>query len=179
MNQLNIRNASKELRVLRHQKTYKPPFEVMGTYRLIDDGERPEATVMLKAGDQEMHQADIGVGPVDALANVLKKSLGRLFPFLLDVKLLDFEVRLIQGAIGTSAQVEVSIIFSDGEEAWSVSSSSDNINLASFQALLDGYEFAVHLRTSSKGKDQGVKNRPKTTGTKSVVKTKTKPKPKT
>jgi len=76
MNQLNIRNASKELNVLRHLKTYKPPFEVMGTYRLIDDGKQPEATVMLKAGDQQMHQADIGVGPVDALANVLKKSLG-------------------------------------------------------------------------------------------------------
>lgn len=152
MNQLNIRNASKELNVLRYLKTYKPPFEVMGTYRLIDDGKQPEATVMLKAGDQEMHQADIGVGPVDALANVLKKSLGRLFPFLLDVRLLDFEVRLIHGAVGTSAQVEVSIVFSDGKEAWLVSSASDNINLASFLALLDGYEFAVWLRENGKGK---------------------------
>jgi len=62
------------------------------------------------------------------------------------VRLLDFEVRLIHGAVGTSAQVEVSIVFSDGKEAWLVSSASDNINLASFQALLDGYEFAVWLR---------------------------------
>jgi hypothetical protein len=99
MSELNIRNASKELNILRSLKKYKPPFEVMGTYRLIDDGERPEATVMLKAGDQEMHQADIGVGPVDALANVLKKSLGRLFPFLLEVRLVDFEVRMM-GPLG-------------------------------------------------------------------------------
>jgi 2-isopropylmalate synthase len=146
MSELNIRNASKELNILRSLKKYKPPFEVMGTYRLIDDGERPEATVMLKAGDQEMHQADIGVGPVDALANVLKKSLGRLFPFLLEVRLVDFEVRMIPGTIGTSARVEVTVAFTDGELVWSVTSSSDNINLASFQALLDGYEFAVHLK---------------------------------
>jgi len=154
MNQLNIRNASRELNILRSLKKYKPPFEVIGTYRLIDDGERPEATVMLKAGDQEMHQADIGVGPVDALANVLKKSLGRLFPFLLEVRLVDFEVRMIPGTIGTSARVEVNITFTDGDLAWKVTSSSDNINLASFQALLDGYEFAVHLRDKEKTKSK-------------------------
>ena len=157
MKDLNIRDASKELKVLRYLKSYKRPFEVQGTYRLIDDGKRPEATVMLKAGEQEMHQADIGVGPVDALANVLKKSLGRLFPFLLEVRLLDFAVRLIQGTIGTSAHVEVSIVFSDGNEAWSVSASSDNINLASFQALLDGYEFAIWLRENGKGKAKSKK----------------------
>jgi 2-isopropylmalate synthase len=171
MKDLEIKDASMELNILRSLKKYKPPFEVMGTYRLIDDGERPEATVMLKAGDQEMHQADIGVGPVDALANVLKKSLGRLFPFLLEVRLVDFEVRMIPGTIGTSARVEVNITFTDGELVWRVTSSSDNINLASFQALLDGYEFAIHLRASAKNKEQSTKTK---TQTKPKSKAKTK-----
>ena len=87
----------------------------------------------------------MGVGPVDALANVLKKSLARLFPDVPNVRLLDFEVQLIQGTIGTSAQVEVRIVFSDGNFAWRVSASSDNINEASFRALLDGYEYAIYL----------------------------------
>ena len=92
---------------------------------------------------------------MDALANVLKKSLGRLFPDLPDLRLLDFEVHLIQDAIGTSAQVEVHIVFSDGNYAWRVSSTSDNINKASFRALLDGYEYAIYLRENGGSKIQG------------------------
>jgi len=167
MPEIHIINATRELGIIRFLKDYAPPFEVIGTYRLIDDGERPEATVMLRAGKQEMHEADIGVGPVDALANVLKKSLGRLFPDLPDLRLLDFEVHLIQDAIGTSAQVEVHIVFSDGNYAWRVSSTSDNINKASFRALLDGYEYAIYLRgenkaQSPKSKAQSKSGKPKT-----------------
>ena len=153
MPEIHIIDATRELGVIRFMKNYRPPFEVIGNYRLIDDGKSPEATVQLRAGKQEMHEADIGVGPVDALANVLKKSLGRLFPDLPSVRLLDFKVHLIQGTIGTSAQVEVHVVFSDGMYAWKVSSSSDNINLASFKALLDGYEYAIYLW--SKNKIQG------------------------
>ena len=160
MNDLDIKDASKELNILRSLKGYSPPFEVLGTYRLIDDGERPEATVMLRAGKQEMHEADVGVGPVDALANVLKKSLGRLFPFIPEVKLMDFEVGLIQGTVGTAAQVVVNIVFTDGEQVWKVSSSDDNINLASFRALLEGYEYAVHLHSKT-AKAQGKKTKAK------------------
>jgi len=141
-----VKDASKELNVMRALKKYKAPFEVIGTYRLIDDGERPEATVMLRAGDQEMHEADVGVGPVDALANVLKKSLGSLFPKLTETRVVDFEVHLVQGSTTTAAHVVVTITFSDGEASWKVSAADDNINLASFKALLDGYEYAVHVQ---------------------------------
>ena len=155
MPEIHIIDATKELGIIRFMKGYKPPFEVIGTYRLIDDGIRPEATVMLRTGSQEMHEADMGVGPVDALGNVLKKSLGRLFPDLPGVRLLDFEVHLIQGTIGTSAQIEVHIIFSDGNYVWKVSATSDNINNASFHALLDGYEYAIYLwGKNKKGKDR-------------------------
>lgn len=186
MKELQIIDASKELNILRYLRKYRPPFEVMGNYRLIDDGERPEATVTLKAGDQEMHEADIGVGPVDALANVLKKSLGRLFPFLKEVRLVDFQVNLIQGTIGTAAQVSVIIVFSDGHSAWKVFSSDDNINLAAFRALLDGYEYAIHRRDveeQSAGPAAGPKAKPgakagtkKKSGTKAKAKTKSKAK---
>ena len=162
MPDLNVINATAELKLLRFLDDYTPPFNVIGTYRLIDDGIRPEATVTLRAGEQEMHEADLGVGPVDALANVLKKSLGQLFPDIAKVRLLDFNVRLIEGHIGTSSQIEVDIIFSDGKSLWKVSSVDDNVNLASFQALLDGYEYAIFLwdkekvspRKRGKGEDE-------------------------
>jgi hypothetical protein len=176
MPEIHIINATKELGIIRYLKDYQPPFEVIGTYRLIDDGERPEATVMLRAGRQEMHEADMGVGPVDALAKVLNKSLVRLFPDLPTVRLLDFEVQLIQGTIGTSAQVEVRIIFSDGNYAWRVSSTSDNINKASFQALLDGYEYAIYLWGKNKVQSPKAKGQRKSQGAGKADAGKTKPK---
>jgi 2-isopropylmalate synthase len=191
MPDLNVIDATAELKLIRFLDDYTPPFKLIGTYRLIDDGVRPEATVTLRAGDQEMHEADLGVGPVDALANVLKKSLGQLFPDIAKVRLLDFNVRLIEGNIGTSSQIEVGIVFSDGKSLWKVSSVDDNVNLASFQALLDGYEYAVYLwekgstqhaarRTQEKSKPKAkTKTADKSkTKTKTTAKTKPKPKPK-
>ena len=69
-----IKDASKILNLMRSMSDYKPHFEIIGNYRLIDDGVRPEATIMLRANGKEMHEADTGVGPVDALAKVLKKN---------------------------------------------------------------------------------------------------------
>jgi len=43
---------------------------------------------MLRANGKEMHEAETGVGPVDALAKVLKKSLKSLFPVIDEVNWL-------------------------------------------------------------------------------------------
>lgn len=147
---LNIRDATKELNILRSLKNYKHPFEVVGAYRLIDDGSRPEATVIIRQDNQETHEASTGVGPVDALANVLKKSLASIFPVIEHVKLVDFSSRIHEARSGTAAQVEVSIIFTDGVEIWSVVGISANINMASFMALLDGFEYAILARKEQK-----------------------------
>ena len=146
---LNIRDATKELNILRALDTYKRPFTLLGTYRLIDDGIRPEATVSIRADHVEMHEASTGVGPVDALAGVLKKSLASIFPFIQTVKLVDYSSRIHDTKSGTAAKVEVSIIFTDGAAIWSVAGISENINMASFMALLDGFEYAILLRENS------------------------------
>lgn len=144
----DIRDATKELNILRSLDSYKRPFQVVGTYRLIDDGLRPEATVIIKTENEEMHEASTGVGPVDALAKVLKKSLSSVFPVIQRVKLVDFSSRIGDSTSGTSAQVEVSIIFTDGKDIWSVAAMSENINMASFMALLDGFEYAILAKAS-------------------------------
>jgi len=140
---VNVIDATKELNILRSKRDYDRPFEVVGTYRLIDDGQRPEATVIIKTRERETHEASTGVGPVDALANVLKKSLSSIFPVIQEVKLVDFSSRIHDSRSGTSANVEVNIIFSDGETIWSVGAISENINMASFVALIDGFEYAI------------------------------------
>lgn len=142
---LNIRDATKELNILRALDDYKKPFTLLGTYRLIDDGTRPEATVTIRAELGEMHEAATGVGPVDALAGVLKKSLASIFPFIDRVKLVDFSSRIHDTKAGTAASVEVTIIFTNGNDIWTVTAISENINMASFMALLDGFEYAIQL----------------------------------
>ncbi len=122
---------------------YKPHFEIIGNYRLIDDGIQPEATIIIKANGKEMHEADTGVGPVDALAKVLKKSLKSIFPEIDDVKLIDFSSRIFDPGTGTAAGVEVEILFGNGQEAWKVKAFSENICKASFLALVDGFEYGI------------------------------------
>jgi hypothetical protein len=102
-----IKDATKILNLLRSMSDYKPHFEIIGSYRLIDDGVRPEATIMIRANGKEMHEADTGVGPVDALAKVLKKSLKSLFPEVDRVKLIYFSSRIFDQGTGTAAGVEV------------------------------------------------------------------------
>ena len=144
-NLFDMRDATRELRILRSRSAYKSPFQVVGTYRLIDDGLRPEATVIIKTDRRKMHEASTGVGPVDALANVLKKSLSSIFPGIDTVKLVDFSSGIRDSKSDTSAKVEVTIVFTNGNEVWSVVAISENINKASFFALLDGFEYAVLL----------------------------------
>lgn len=144
-----IEDASKELAIVRSLKKYSPPFTIEGGYRLIDNGVDPEATVQIKARGKVIHEASTGNGPVDALANVLKKGLTPLFPILSEVKLVDFHAVILDSKRGTSTDVEVTIIFTNGKEVWKVHSLSENINAASFQVLIDGFEYAVLKKQSS------------------------------
>jgi hypothetical protein len=152
---LEVINANRELNILHSQKGYRPPFQILRNYHLVDDGVEPEATVVLWAGGKEIHEADTGVGPVDALANTLKKALKPAFPFIDKVRLIDFAASIHESRSGTKATVSVSLLLSDGQHTWKVSEISQNINQASFQALVGGYEFAVLLKKGRAKKGRG------------------------
>jgi 2-isopropylmalate synthase len=138
-----IEDASKILAIARSLKKYRPPFRIVDGYRLIDNGIDPEATVQIEANGRVIHEASTGAGPVDALANVLKKGLIPLFPQIGQIKLVDFHAVILDAKRGTSTEVEVTIIFTDGTEVWRVHSLSENINNASFNVLVDGFEYAI------------------------------------
>ncbi|MBW2038290.1 MAG: hypothetical protein JRI46_01635 [Deltaproteobacteria bacterium] len=106
---------------------------------------RSWATIILRADGRQMHEASTGVGPVDALAKVLKKSLTPLFPELERVRLVDFSSQIFDPHSGTEARVQVQITFSNGKDVWRVQAFSENINKASFLALVDGFEYAILL----------------------------------
>jgi 2-isopropylmalate synthase len=145
-----IVDATKILSIARALKSYKAPFTLVDNYRLIDNGVDPEATVQIEASGKTIHAAANGAGPVDALAAVLKKALLPTFPFLEEIKLVDYHAAIIDSNLGTATSVQVTITFTDGIEVWKVYSISANINLASFSVLLDGFEYAVLKKISAR-----------------------------
>jgi len=75
-------------------------------------------------------------GPVNALSRALAKDLGPYQPYIADMKLVDFRVRITSG--GTEAVTRVLIESADGRgRRWSTVGVSANIVDASFQALQD------------------------------------------
>jgi len=142
--------ASFDLLVRHAQPDYRPPFELVDFMVVVERRRRPaasgeeilaEATVKVKVGDQVMHTASEGNGPVDALDKALRKALVEFYPSLAQVKLVDYKVRILDESAGTEAQVRVLIESTDGEQEWTTVGSSCNIIEASWLALADSLEY--------------------------------------
>ncbi len=87
------------------------------------------------SGDKRMSVAE-GNGPVNALDVALRKDLGELNPWIDDLELVDYKVRILNG--GTEATTRVLIESRDGEgNRWLTVGVSSNIIDASFEALLE------------------------------------------
>jgi 2-isopropylmalate synthase len=144
--------ASFELLVHRAKPDYQLPFELVDFMVVIEKRRRPptqenlegmlsEAMLKVKVGDEIMHTAAEGNGPVNALDQALRKALLQFYPSLAVVKLVDYKVRILEESVGTESQVRVLIESSDGVEEWRTVGSSANIIEASWLALADSLEY--------------------------------------
>ncbi len=152
--------ASVELLIRRTQPDYEPPFELLDFHVLIRNhpdragwdvtgsNMAAEATVKVRVGDQVMHTAADGNGPVNALDAAVRKALLPIYPELAGVHLTDYKVRILDGETGTAAQTRVLIDSSNSHRSWSTVGSSTNIIEASWQALVDSLEYAMLDRDS-------------------------------
>ncbi len=129
--------------------TYTPYFVLHGFTVMIDKAEestsaRCEATIRVEVGGALEHTAAEGDGPVNALDRALIKALGRFYPSLQDLHLVDYKVRVLSGPeTGTSSLVRVQVEMSDGHESWGTVGASTNIIEASYEALVDAYEYRL------------------------------------
>ncbi|PKQ04449.1 MAG: citramalate synthase [Alphaproteobacteria bacterium HGW-Alphaproteobacteria-11] len=95
-----------------------------------------EATVKVVVDGEKYISVGEGVGPVNALDQALRKDLGKYSPFIEDLRLVDFKVRILTS--GTEAVTRVMIESMDGRgNRWFTVGVSPNIVDASFQALSD------------------------------------------
>ncbi len=94
-------------------------------------------------GEEEVTAAN-GIGPVDALDGALRKALGRFYPQLSKMRLVDYKVRVLDSQQATASVVRVIIESSDGESVWSTVGVSGDIIQASFYALTDSHEYMLN-----------------------------------
>ncbi|MBC9785400.1 citramalate synthase [Heliobacterium chlorum] len=123
------------------------PF-VLDSIRLIiekrSDAEfTSEAMIKLRVGDQVVHTAAEGNGPVNAVDNALRKALISHYPFLGDCHLTDYKVRVLDEKDATGAKVRVLIETRNHQDSWSTVGVSANIIEASWQALMDSFQYGL------------------------------------
>ncbi|TAJ77389.1 MAG: citramalate synthase [Gallionellaceae bacterium] len=139
--------ASVELMLHRIRPDYVQPFELIDyfviTERRQSRGLLSEATVKVRVGGEVKFVAAEGNGPVNALSTALRSALSAAYPVLKTVKLIDYKVRILDSANGTSAQIRVLITFRGGGHVWTTVGASTNIIDASWHALSDSLEYAL------------------------------------
>ncbi|MGC1480642.1 MAG: alpha-isopropylmalate synthase regulatory domain-containing protein, partial [Chthoniobacterales bacterium] len=105
-----------------------------------------EATVKLIVDAVAEYTVAEGDGPVNALDAALRKALRPFYEWIDDIALTDYKVRIVDGKKGTAARTRVLIESTDGTDSWGTVGVSDNIIEASWEALVDSFEYAALRR---------------------------------
>jgi 2-isopropylmalate synthase len=149
--------ASFELRAIRKRDDYLKPFRVLRC-RIDDqvDFQAPEslrstteATVLIEIFGEEELVAATGRGPVHAVDNAMRKILEKHYPQLSEVRLEEFNVRLLrydsqeEDEQGAAALVRVLSIFADDQERWGTVGVAVDILQASVECIIDGLEWKL------------------------------------
>jgi len=147
----SVAEASFEMLFFRTMGWTKRYFQHVNYRVLVGKGEGKEpfseATVMLKVQGEEVHTAATGRGPVNALDSALRRALERAYPNLKEMRLLDFKVRVLSApsrdTTGTASFVRVLIESGDRTERWTTVGVSHNIIEASWQGLMDAFNYKL------------------------------------
>jgi 2-isopropylmalate synthase len=139
--------GSVELMLRRSRPGYQAPFEMVDFMVVVEHRELrgifAEATIKVRVGDQLMHTAAEGNGPVNALDAALRKALVQVYPQLNDIRLVDYKVHILDSEQATGATTRVVIDTQNGSRRWSTVGASANIIEASWIALADAIEYGL------------------------------------
>ncbi len=143
--QFDVADGSLKIFLEKFTRQFKPLFDLESFRITVEkDEDRPctaHATIKIKVDDAHEITAAEGHGPVSALDSALRKALGKFYPNLDVMRLVDFKVRVIDGREGTAARVRVFIESRDHDDIWTTIGVSEDIIEASWQALADSFQF--------------------------------------
>jgi 2-isopropylmalate synthase len=131
------------------------PFELKGFQVHCDmlqgtnvDYRNAVATIKVTVNGEDILEAAEGNGPVSALDAALRKALKNFYPEIAQFHLTDYKVRILDGGAGTSAKTRVLVESSNSQQRWTTVGVSPNILEASYQAVVEGIEYGLLLKSS-------------------------------
>jgi 2-isopropylmalate synthase len=123
------------------------PFEVLGfevTTRMTQPHPcQSDAAVSVKVRDAVLAAKATCDGPVNALDTALRQCLAPLYPSVLQPRLANYRVAVLDMERGTAAHGAVTMEWSDGERSWSTMGVSDNIIEATWIAITAGVKLQL------------------------------------
>ena len=129
--------------LVREMAGWKQSFFELESFRVFierraDEEVVAEATVKGVVAGQRVVTTGEGVGPVHALDQALREALRTAYPEIVDLRLTDYRVRVLDSTDGTGARVRVLLETSDHETAWGTIGVHENVIEASWEALVQG-----------------------------------------
>ncbi len=144
--QFEAADASFELLLRKEAGEYEPLFRLESWRTTVEQNATGhvecEATLKVWIGEERYVQVAEGNGPVNALDAALRSIIGRFHPHLADIELVNYKVRILDEAHGTTATTRVLLDSSDGERTWGTIGVAENVIAASWQALVESLEYA-------------------------------------
>lgn len=148
-------DASFELLLVEEVEGVRPSYFDVESWRVITESSpgaeaASEATVKLRAGGDRIVVTGEGNGPVNALDAALRQAIGRAFPEVAKLELIDYKVRIVDQSHGTDAVTRVLIETADDTSSWVTVGVGHNVVEASWGALLDAVTYGLrraHVRS--------------------------------
>ncbi len=142
--QFEAADGSLELLLRRESGDYEPLFK-LERWRVVVESDAAgeattQATIQVRVGDRSYERTASGNGPVNALDGALRSAMVEVHPRLREIDLVNYKVRILDAAKGTDAVTRVLIDASDGNRVWGTIGVSENVIVASWQALVDSLE---------------------------------------
>ena len=122
-------------------------YHVTEVRREHDSAPMTEVSIQVDVEGTQEHTAATGHGPVNALDTALRKAIAQFYPRLMEMRLLDYKVRVLSandGQGGTASVVRVLIESGDSNARWVTVGVSHDIIEASWQALSDSVTYKLY-----------------------------------
>lgn len=142
-------DGSFELLVRKEIGKYQPFFKLhyyktSGEIPLVEENLYDFAQLKIEVDGHLEIAAGEGNGPVNALDNALRTALQKFYPSVMQIRLTDYKVRVLDGRSGaTASHVRVLIESTDGVDSWTTMGVSCDIVEASWLALVDSFEYKL------------------------------------
>ena len=104
------------------------------------------ATTTVRVGDMVRSETADGDGAVNALERSLRQCLFALYPEIVNLKVTDYRVQILDFSQGTAVRVRVAMEWAEAGAHWTTQGVSGDLIEATWLALVDGFRLSLMRR---------------------------------